>query len=350
GWARLPHVAVSPDAETWLTIDAVLAAATAWAPEGHLVATAQLDYSVRRPAPAVRPRKDWHPGDGTLTLGSAEFVSGSLAGLAGRAVTGPRLELFRAPTDNDESASDGVAGSDASIPEVSHAELWRSEGLDRLTSRRLSVSHAADALRTLDKVSAANSAAFVMVESVWSLEDGELELRVEIEPSSGWRTVWPRIGIRFDLPDGNAPIDGAEWFGLGPLESYPDSLRAARTGRFASTIEDLTVDYARPQESGHRSRLRRLTLSSGDAEVLRLEALPDRNGHLPGYTLSRHTPQQIAKARHAFELPESTTSHLTIDAAQHGLGSRACGPDVQPEFALRPQARTIRLRFGGSGR
>ncbi|MGI5413726.1 glycoside hydrolase family 2 TIM barrel-domain containing protein [Streptomyces chartreusis] len=345
GWAQLPHVAVSPDVETWLTIDAVLAAATAWAPEGHLVATAQLDYSVRRPAPAVRPRKAWRPGDGTLTLGSAEFVSGSLAGLAGRAVTGPRLELFRAPTDNDESASDGVAGSDASIPEVSHAELWRSEGLDRLTSRRLSVSHAADALRTLDKVSAANSAAFVMVESVWSLEEGELELRVEIEPSSGWRTVWPRIGIRFELPDGNAPIDGAEWFGLGPLESYPDSLRAARTGRFASTIQDLTVDYARPQESGHRSQLRRLTLSSGDAEVLRLEALPDLNGHLPGYTLSRHTPQQIAKARHAFELPESTTSHLTIDAAQHGLGSRACGPDVQPEFALRPQARTIRLRL-----
>ncbi|MFJ4367843.1 glycoside hydrolase family 2 TIM barrel-domain containing protein [Streptomyces chartreusis] len=345
GWAQLPHVAVSPDAETWLTIDAVLAAATVWAPEGHLVATAQLDYSVRRPAPAVRPRKDWHPGDGTLTLGIAEFRNGSLAELAGRAVTGPRLELFRAPTDNDESASDGVQESDASIPGVSHAELWRSEGLDRLTSRRLSVSHATDALRTLDKVSAANSAAFVMVESVWSLEDGELELRVEIEPSSGWRTVWPRIGIRFDLPDGNAPIDGAEWFGLGPLESYPDSLRAARTGRFAATIEDLTVDYARPQESGHRSQLRRLTLSSGEAEVLRLEALPDLSGRRPGYTLSRHTPQQIAKARHAFELPESTTSHLTIDAAQHGLGSRACGPDVQPEFALRPQARTIRLRL-----
>ncbi|MGW5473555.1 glycoside hydrolase family 2 TIM barrel-domain containing protein [Streptomyces chartreusis] len=345
GRAELPHVAVSPDSETWLTIEAVLAAATAWAPEGHLVATTQLDYSVHRPAPAVRPRNNWHPGDGTLTLGIAEFVSGSLARLAGRAVTGPRLELFRAPTDNDESASDGVEESDAGIPGVSHDELWRSEGLDRLTSRRLSVSHAVDALRTLDKVSAANSAAFVMVESVWSLEDGELELRVEIEPSSGWRTVWPRIGIRFELPDDSAPIDGADWFGLGPLESYPDSLRAARTGRFASTIQDLTVDYARPQESGHRSDLRRLTLSSGETAALRLEALPDLYGRRPGYTLSRHTPQEIAKARHAFELPESTTSHLTIDAAQHGLGSRACGPDVRPEFALRPQARTIRLRL-----
>ncbi|MEU9288545.1 glycoside hydrolase family 2 TIM barrel-domain containing protein [Streptomyces sp. NPDC048275] len=348
-WVQLPHIAVSPDAETWLTIDAVLAAATPWAPEGHVIATAQLDRSLRRPAPAVRPRRDWQPSEGQLTLGIAEFVNGSLTRLAGRAVTGPRVELFRAPTDNDESPSDGVEESDAGNTGVSNADLWRRDGLHRLTSRRLSVEQAADALRTLDKVSAANSATSLTVETVWSLEGGELELRVEIQPSGNWRTVWPRIGVRFDLPDGEAPVDGAEWFGLGPLESYPDSLRAARTGRFSSTVQDLTVDYARPQESGHRSQLRRLTLTSGDTTVLRLEALPDLRGRRPGFTLGRHTPQQIARARHPFELPETTTTHLIIDAAQHGLGSRACGPDVQPEFTLRPEARTIRLRIAADG-
>ena len=52
----LPRIPVSPDAETWLTIDAVLAAGTAWAPDGHVIATAQLDRSARssrarRPTP-----------------------------------------------------------------------------------------------------------------------------------------------------------------------------------------------------------------------------------------------------------------------------------------------------------
>ncbi|MGW5434501.1 glycoside hydrolase family 2 TIM barrel-domain containing protein [Streptomyces sp. NPDC004059] len=341
----LPRIRVSPDAETWLTIDAVLAAGTAWAPEGHVVATAQLDSSSPRTAPAARPRADWEPGDGTLTLGIAQFIDGSLVRLAGRAVTGPRLELFRAPTDNDESASDQVEDSDADVAGASNADLWRRDGLDRLTTRRVGVEQAAQSLRTIDKVSAAGSALSVMVESVWSLQDDELELRVEIEPSSGWRTVWPRIGIRFDLPDGAAPVDGAEWFGLGPFESYPDSLRAARTGRFSTTLRDLSVDYARPQETGHRSRLRRLTLLSGESEVLHILALQDTSGRRPGFTLSRHTPQQIARAQHPFELPVSTTSHLIIDAAQHGLGSRACGPDVRPEFALRPESRTIRLRL-----
>ncbi|WP_405958011.1 glycoside hydrolase family 2 TIM barrel-domain containing protein [Streptomyces phaeochromogenes] len=343
--ASLPPIAVAPDAETWLTIDAVLAAPTPWAPEGHVIATAQLDCSTRRPVPAVRPQADWRPGDGTLSLGVAEFAGGSLIHLAGRPVTGPRLELFRAPTDNDESPADRIEDSDNSIDGVSSADLWRRDGLDRLTTRRVSVEHTSDALRTLDKVSAADSALSVMVESVWSLEDGELELRVEIEPSRGWQTVWPRIGVRFELPDGAAPVDGAQWFGLGPLETYPDSLRAARTGLFSATIHDLSVDYARPQETGHRSELRRLALTSGSTEVLRFEALPDTRGRRPGFTLSRHTPQQIARAEHPFELGDSTTSHLIVDAAQHGLGSRTCGPDVWPEFALRPESRTIRLRI-----
>ncbi|TRO58928.1 glycoside hydrolase family 2 TIM barrel-domain containing protein [Streptomyces sp. IB201691-2A2] len=343
--ASLPRTAVAPGAETWLTIDATLAAPSPWAPEGHVIATTQLDCSTRRPVPAVRPQSDWRPGDGTLSLGIAEFTGGSLLRLAGRPVTGARLELFRAPTDNDESPSDGVEESDGSIAGVSSADLWRREGLDRLTTRRVSVEHTADALRTLDKVSAADSALYVMVESVWSLEDGELELRVEIEPSRGWQTVWPRIGVRFELPDGAAPVDGAQWFGLGPLETYPDSLRAGRTGRFSATVHDLSVDYARPQETGHRSGLRRLALTSGSTEVLRIEALPDTRGRRPGFTLSRHTPQQIARAAHPFELGDSTTSHLIVDAAQHGLGSRTCGPDVWPDFALRPESRTIRLRI-----
>lgn len=292
GRVSLPSFPVAPDAETWLTVEAVLAAGTAWAGDGHVVATTQLDRSIHRPVRAARARTGWKPGDGTLTLGRAEFVDGSLTRLGGREVTGPRLELFRAPTDNDEGAWGDVAESDANVDGVSNAELWRRDGLDRLTTRRVSVERATGALRTVDKVSAANSGSWVMVESVWSLEGDEVELRVEIEPSRGWHTVWPRIGIRFDLPDGDAPVDGAEWFGLGPLESYPDSLRAARTGRFSATVRDLAVDYARPQETGHRSALRRVTLTSAETEVLRIEALPDTRGRRPGFTLSRHTPRR----------------------------------------------------------
>ncbi|BBJ37681.1 hypothetical protein SSPO_003990 [Streptomyces antimycoticus] len=119
------------------------------------------------------------------------------------------------------------------MPSVSNADLWRRDGLHRLTSRRVSVERAGDALRTVDKVSAADSALFVMVESVWTLDGGELELRVEIEPSSGWRTVWPRVGIRLSLPDGTAPVDApsgsasARWSPT-PTASVPCTRAASR--------------------------------------------------------------------------------------------------------------------------
>jgi beta-galactosidase len=99
-----------------------------------------------------------------------------------------------------------------------------------------------------------------------------------------------------------------------------------------------------PQESGHRTAMRELTVS-GPAGRLRVTAIPDARGRRPGFTLRRHTPQQVAAAQHPHELPVSETTWLTIDAAQHGLGSRSCGPDVWPDATLRPEARTITLLF-----
>jgi beta-galactosidase len=344
----LPEIEVARDAETWFTVEAVLASATPWAPEGHVVARAQLDRSAarrsRRRRIAARTAQ-WCAADGALALGPAVFEDGRLVRLAGRPVSGPQVQLFRAPTDNDRAASAEVDGSDASVPDVSNAELWRRQGLDRLTSRLVRAEQAPGALRTRARVAAADSALSITVETLWTLAGDDLDLHISIEPSRGWRSGWPRIGVQWDFPDAPDAVDGARWFGLGPLESYPDSMCAARVGLFAATIDELNVPYARPQETGHRSAVRRLDLTSKGALALRLETRPEADGHLPGFTLTRNTPQQIASAGHPHELPASSSSYLILDAAQHGLGSRACGPDVWPDFALRPRAATVSVRF-----
>ncbi|WP_308466224.1 glycoside hydrolase family 2 TIM barrel-domain containing protein [Rathayibacter soli] len=363
--------------ELWLTIDAVLVSDAPWAPAGHVVASAQLDLSGGRVAREGRARASrphaLAPGgldtlagarystNGTLRIGPAVFEHGALVELNGMPVAGPRLELWRAPTDNDEGASFGSYDSDPftmqdsphglvfgrGTPAPPIADLWRSEGLDRVTHRVESVRVGDEVLRTVTRTAPANSSACVWTTCTWQLidtPDGEqLRLSVQISPSTGWSTVWPRIGIRFDLPQS---IDGVRWFGLGPNESYPDSMRAAHVGHYELGIDELTTDYGRPQESGHRSELRTLELTRGGASALSIVADPDAAGRRPGFTLARHTAQQVTAARHPHELPASDASYLYIDAAQHGLGSRACGPDVWPDFALRPEARTLTLRFG----
>lgn len=344
--AVLPAATVAENGETWFTIHAVLREDVAWAPAEHVVASAQIDRSAPPKPPPVPQTHTRPPGTGSLTLGAAEFARGQLVTFAGRPMRGPRLELWRAPTDNDEGTTPvDRAGNDASIPAISSADVWRRAGLDRLTHRLVEMQHDATGLHTLTRVAAANSSLAVWVDTTWTLDDGVLDLRVEIEPSSGWSTTWPRIGIRFDMPDTHESIDAASWFGRGPLESYPDSITAALVGRFESAINDLSTSYARPQETGHRSDTRQLTLRSGANDVLVLHFPPQRQSSRPGFTLTRHTPQQVAAAAHPFQLPASDTTYLFLDAAQHGLGSRACGPDVWPAYALRPMARTLRIRF-----
>jgi beta-galactosidase len=342
------------EGETWLTVRAELATDEPWAPAGHVVARAQFRLgaeSEAAPADRAWPAEPSGTSDAaTIALGPAtiDADTGRLRTLHGLAVDGPRLELWRAPTDNDRSDSRGsfeLAGPEETggegAPGPSSAERWRERGLDRLRSRVLEVRTGADQVVVRTRVSAANSGLFVDVDYRWWLAE-ELGLRVEVTPSPGWDCTWPRVGVRLDLPAG---LTRASWFGTGPAESYPDTHRAAHVGRFDAAIDDLVVPYSRPQESGHRAGLRSLAVADGDGVRLRVRTEADGAGHRPGFTLRRHTPQQVDRAAHPYELPASEQVHLLLDDAVHGVGSRACGLDVLPEHALWPSARAFTVWF-----
>ena len=262
-------------------------------------------------------------------------------------VDGPRLELWRAPTDNDRGemrgsyelgAPEDTRGEGA--PGPSSESRWRQRGLDRLVHRVTDLSRDHERLTVRVRSSAANSGLFVDVTYHWVIGDDRLDLDVQIVPSLGWDCTWPRVGVRFDLP---ATLQQATWFGTGPAESYPDTRRAARVGRFAAGVDELNVAYSRPQETGHRAELRWLEIADETAARLRVETRTNPSGHRPGFTLTRHTPQELDQARHPYELPESSHSYLFIDDAVHGVGSRACGFDVLPQHALWPSARAFGL-------
>lgn len=357
---ELPHFDAVGQGEHWLTVEAVLRKDTAWAPAGHVISVAQLDLTVRSapsglraPRPLASARRAARPADGTVSLGPALFEDGRLVSLAGLPVSGPRLELWRAPTDNDMGAhygsydlADPWLNNGNGVPAPSLASIWRGAGLDRLTVRIEKIVSDDAGVSVQSRYAAADSSCAVFVHEHWHVADRELWLRLDIAPSSGWDMVWPRVGVRFDLP---GTVDGASWFGTGPRESYPDSMHAALTGRYSAAIDDLAMQYARPQENGHRSAVRSLELSHTGEPWLRIDTVADSQGRLPGFTLSRHTAQEQAVAAHPHELPPSRNSYLYFDAAQHGLGSRACGPDVWPEFTLKPEARTLALRIAAAG-
>ena len=89
------------------------------------------------------------------------------------------------------------------------------------------------------------------------LDSGELVVEnvVELARGARRRTAHRRPGSRSG-PGSSA----SSWYGRGPWEDYSDRLASAIVGRFESTVADEYVPYIVPQEHGHHSDTRWLTL------------------------------------------------------------------------------------------
>ena len=320
--------------EAWLTVSAALARDLPWAAAGHEVAWGQALVTPGRPAPTPSARVPLHANaDGTLRLGSGVFDSrGRLLSLGGIAVDAPRLDLWRAPTDNDLT----VHGTPVE-------REWRCIGLDRLRHRIVEVEHAPDSLLVRSRVGAATIDLGMLVTYLWTADGERVRLTVEAEPVGDWGdAVLPRFGVRMGLP---MELDHVEWFGPGPGESYPDSRQAARIGRHRRTVDELQTPYVFPQENGHRGEVRWATLTTVSGDGVRIEGEP-----LFGLTARRWTTEQVDAARHTGDLRPGDRIWLNLDLAQQGLGSASCGPGVLPRYRLHPAPATFRLTFAPTTR
>ncbi|WP_101789726.1 glycoside hydrolase family 2 TIM barrel-domain containing protein [Nonomuraea indica] len=320
------------EGERWLTVRAVLAADEPWAPAGHEVAWGQVRLSpAAGPAvsPAVAPATAPAPapareGSG-IVLGGGRFdaATGRLAGLFGIDVEGPRLELWRAPTDNDRYG--GLAAT------------WRDLGLHRLTHRVDSVREDGGGLTVLTRVAPAATDLGLRAAYRWTAAGDALELTVDVTPEGDWHVPIPRLGVVMALP---AAYGNVTWFGRGPGEAYPDTGMAARVGRWSATVEDLQTPYVYPQENGHRAGVRWAELTGDGGRGVRVSGDPEF-----GLTVRRWTTADLERAGHRPDLVPGERVHVNLDHAQHGIGTASCGPGTLPAYELRAAPVTFRLRF-----
>jgi beta-galactosidase len=301
--------------ESWLTVRAVLAKDVPWAPAGHEIATAQAQLSIAAAAP---PRG---------TAPAAELFdpdTGLLTRLGTLAIDGPRLDLWRAPTDNDRG-------------EHEHPALaWRALGLHRLTHRVVEQRWSDDEFVVRTRVAPAASDIAMLAAYRWRQDGDALVLTVSVEPQGEWTAPLPRLGLRMALP---ADIADVEWFGCGPGEAYADSARAALVGRYRYTVDELQTPYVYPQENGNRRHVRWAELRS-PYRGLRIEGMPTFD-----LTVRRWTSEDLDAARHTTDLVDRGHVYVNLDHAQHGLGSASCGPGVLPQHALHaaPASWSVRL-------
>ncbi|HEX5333895.1 MAG TPA: glycoside hydrolase family 2 TIM barrel-domain containing protein [Cellulomonas sp.] len=303
-------------AESWLTVRAVLAQAATWAPAGHEIAVGQYQVGT---GPA------WSVTGGPLSRDLFDQHTGLLTRLGGLPVDGPRLDLWRAPTDNDL----GMAGTPV-------APRWRELGLDRVMHRVVEQRWDADGFTLRTRVAPAATDLGMLTTYRWTADGDALVLTVEVVPEGPWTDPIPRLGLRMALP---AEIGEVEWFGGGPGEAYADSARSAVVGRYRSSVDDLQTPYLRPQENGNRTGVRWAELR-GSTGGVRVEGKPTLE-----LTVRRWTSEDLDAAAHTIDLVPQDRVFVNLDLAQTGLGSASCGPGVLPQYELyaSPATWTVRL-------
>ncbi|WP_433875240.1 glycoside hydrolase family 2 TIM barrel-domain containing protein [Sinomonas atrocyanea] len=319
-----------------LTVGAHLAHDAAWAPAGHEVAWGQArlgagDGAAVRHGPS-RPTGDAQPVETPegWELGPAAFDPfGTLLRLGDLPVRGPQLDLWRAPTDNDERA-------EVDPP----AQAWRALGLDRLRHRVLSVMAEDGALSVVAHVMPAATDVGYEVEYRWRAEGAAVHVDVVGSPVGTWSVPVPRLGVRLAVPAG---LDRVRWLGLGPGEAYPDCAAGAREGRWESSVAGLQTPYLRPQENGARRGVRRAEFSGrhgGAGRQLTVTGGPFM------LTARPWTTEAVDAAAHPTELvPDPDWLWVNLDAEHHGIGTAACGPRELPRYRLHAQRFALPLAF-----
>jgi beta-galactosidase len=255
-------------------------------------------------------------------VGTPADVTAGVSGISFGNVRNAKLDVWRAPIDND--ANPGVA------------EAWREEGLHRVQHRIVSQGERDGAWEVVTRTAPPQLQWGLVSTWRWTAVDGGVALDLSVVPDGLFPEVLPRLGITFELPK----VERVEWFGTGPNEAYVDTREAAAVGKYSATVAELQTPYVRPQENGHRIDTRWAELTGADG-TLRIEAAPD----LFGLTVRQWTTADLENAKHTPDLVAGDTTYVTVDLAQAGIGSNSCGPALSEQYQLKTAPAKLSVKF-----
>lgn len=337
------RIDVTPGAEYHLTVRFKRREAAAFTPRGFEVAWEQvaLPVTVGAAAPAVSapaiPALAMTRSGSRLLLESAsvrvafDTAAGELAELrvGTRAVIdgeGPRLNLYRAPIDNDEWC----------IAELRAAKLDELQRVvERVSSTRVDAGTVS--VDVTVRCTCATGGGFWHRACYRVQGDGTIAVENAFLPFGALPPL-PRLGLRLSI---HGACDRLSWFGRGPGESYPDRKSANAVGVYSGSVDEQFELQVHPQENGNKEDVRWASLQDARGVGLRVVAESRM-----GFSASRHRSEDLARAGHLHKLrPLRDRIVVCLDHSQMGLGGGSCGPQPLEAHILRAEAAIFRYRI-----
>ena len=320
---------VKRDGEYFFDIRFFAPSSHAWCTTTHEIAFAQFAYPVDH-AKSVSRSNELHrvtakETQHALVMQGEDFAlyfskdDGSLSHWESNNVEfltcAPRINVWRAPTDND----------------VHMARGWSAAGYDRLMRRLVNMEwfivsdNSVEVVVTSVHSAPAKRPAFDSVIRYTVTGTGSVEMNVTIEPREG-SIAFPRLGLELGLP---VSFSQFAWYGNGPHDSYSDRKESVRVGHFNGNVADQYHPYVRPQEYGNKTDVRWALVTNGSGAGLLASGDSFINASVHQYSL-----RNLTDSRHTYDLVPDSTTWLYLDHAQCGLGSESCGPGPLPEYLL----------------
>ena len=348
---RLPITppAMRPGQECFLAVRFFAAKPTAWCAAGHEVAWEQIAMPFRaterraRRAAVQAPALTLEQDDRRIVVRGATFQvaaskeSGLLESLRWNGqellASGPQLNVWRAPTDNDGIKS--WSGQDGKP-----LGRWLDAGLNDLTRKTQSVTAklapGGAVSIAVHQIASAKGGRFDHRQVYTVFPDGEILAENKILADKSLPDL-PRLGVTLAL---RPEMDFLRWFGRGPHENYSDRKRGAAVGLYSGTVAGQYVPYVVPQEHGNKTDVRWLALEQpGGPGIL------FAGRKLIECSASHFTADDLFRAKHTTDLVPRDEVIVNLDIAQRGLGTKSCGPDTLDKYLVRPGTHTLSYRI-----
>ena len=269
---------------------------------------------------------------------------------------GIQPNFWRAPNDNDY-------GNGA----PKRLQIWKKASRDhRASDVKVATSSDEVIVRVDFNLPTSNNFALNYVVS----PDGRVHVEATMNAATG-ATVpeLPRLGVRLRVP---ARYNRVRYFGRGPGENYSDRQHGYKVGLYTTTAEEMYFPYVRPQENGHRTDTRWLTLADASGRGLRVvadslmgfnalrnswEDFDSEEAHHADYQWMNYSQEEIEnrdpeqaknvlrRMHHMNDVVFRDFVELSLDMKQQGVGGYdSWEARTQPDFII-PANRNYKWGF-----
>ena len=137
----------------------------------------------------------------------------------------------------------------------------------------------------------------------------------------------PRYGLSINL---DKSLQNITYYGLGELENLNDFKAQSLIGIYNAKLEELNVDYIRPQENGNHGECRYVRFTDGEGKGIMIHS----RKNFFSFSAHNYSNKTLRKAKHLEDIKDDSLVCLNIDGFVRGTGTNSCGPGPLKEYRV----------------